>query len=118
MMKKRLFLLVLCGVLLIPSYATAKLIGVSWSLTNSPVVTIDEATGTGSTVGPSGFAFLNSLAKDGSGVLYSVSDNKLIKIDPATGLGTVVVTLNFGVTPPNVRGLAFRPSPGRAHPVR
>jgi hypothetical protein len=114
MMKKRLLFLVLCSILLIPSYATAKLIGVSWSLTNSPVVTINEATGTGSTLGPSGFAFLNSLTKDGNGVLYSVSDSKLIKIDPATGLGTLVVTLNFGATPPNVRGLAFSPTPTAA----
>ncbi|MCX5888513.1 MAG: hypothetical protein NTY36_03575 [Deltaproteobacteria bacterium] len=106
-MNKRLILFLMLCTVLVPSLASAKLIGVSWSLTDSPVVTIKEADGSGQTLGASGFPTLNALARDDKGALYSVSDDKLIKIDPVTGQGSFVVNLNLGATPPNVRGLAF-----------
>ena len=109
--------LALLAVSLVPSSATASAIGVSFSLTNSPVVSINEATGVGVSIGLSGFRRLNSLAADNSGTLFSAVDDgffgdsdQLITVDPNTGAGTAGPGLNFGAIDPDVRGLAFRPS--------
>ena len=94
---------------------SVSIIGVSWDETNSPVIKIDETTGTGSTIGYSGFKKLNSLAQSASGLLYSVGDDSggsslLITIDSDSGKGTQIAKLNFGTTTPDVRGLTFSPS--------
>jgi hypothetical protein len=86
-------------------------IGTCWSETDSPVVGISPETGLVSTIGPSGFPHLNSLAKDNEGNLYAVGGagkKQLIRIDRRTGAGTLVTTLDFGETEVDVRGLAFR----------
>jgi hypothetical protein len=82
-----------------------KMIGVT---IDGVVVSIDQSTGAGNTIGNCGFV-VNSLAKDSSGTLYSASGTKLITINPMTGAGTEVATLNFGADPSDVRGLAFSP---------
>ena len=97
--------------------AKADMIGVSWNSANSPVVQINETTGTGTTVGLSGFFGLNSLAIDNVGTLYSATDHidatppllRLVKINPTTGAGTAGAILDFGAVQPAVRALAFSP---------
>jgi hypothetical protein len=74
------------------------------------VVQINPDTGLLSIIGQSGFPYLNSLAQDREGKLYAVggtNKNKLIRINRSTGQGTPVITLDFGDTPVDVRGLAF-----------
>jgi len=68
------------------------------------LITIDPATGTGTSVGPIGFSGFNSLAFDGNS-LFTVENNtdQLLAIDRATGVGTPVGPLGFDV----VTGLAF-----------
>ncbi len=90
------------------------LLGVSFDLTDSPVVTINEGTGMGALVGPAGFPKLNAMSRDSSGTFYSAVDDPftgasqdLITINPTNGVGTSVATLNFGQVTPDVRGLAF-----------
>jgi hypothetical protein len=85
--------------------APGSLIGISWSGIDSPVVAIDPATGTGGTIGFSGFRRLNSLARHSSGVIYSVSSDTLITIDPITGAGNFATTLDVS----DVISLAFSP---------
>ncbi len=89
------------------------LVGVSWYVApSSPLTAINPNNGAASIIGPTGFNYLNSLARDKAGYLYSVCVNQLIRINPATGAGTVVATLNFNLNPPqdlDIRGLAFSP---------
>ncbi len=90
------------------------LLGVSWYANpNSPLTAINPATGVASIIGPTGFNYLNSLARDKSGNLYSVCGNQLIRINPATGAGTVAANLNFNLAQSlDIRGLAFSPGGG------
>jgi hypothetical protein len=102
----------LVGLLMMPVVAGADLIGVGFG---GNVFRINETTGVGVTVGSSGFATLNSLASNSSGVLYSAEDDpsrtqRLVTINPATGAGTAGAVLNFGAVNPDVRALAFSPS--------
>jgi len=87
---------------LLPSIANAATIGVGAA---GDVFAIDETTGVGTLLGPSGFSGLNSAASDSEGTIYSVAGREIITIDPITGAGTLVTTLDFGA----VRGLAFSP---------
>jgi hypothetical protein len=115
MVNKGIIWLALISMCLWPAPAATKLIGVCWDSTDSSVVEINSANGSMRTIGSSGFACLNSLARDDSGLLFSVggaTKDKLIRIDPVTGLGTLVATLNFGNDPVDVRGLAFAPRTG------
>jgi hypothetical protein len=106
MYKKIMAVLAVVVLILLPSYAAGKVMGVTYS---GETVGIDETTGAGSTIGATGFSYLNSLAKNQAGTLYSASGNKLITINSVTGVGTQVATLNFGDKPSDVRGLAFSP---------
>src|SRR5262245_28919222 len=56
---------------------------------------IDSSTGTGTLLGPTGFFFLNSMAKNSSGVIYTQGSldgfsSELLTINPNTGAATVV----------------------------
>lgn len=90
--------------------SAATLIGVSWE---GGVVSIDTSAGSFSSIGDSGFAGLNSLARNSAGELYAVAgkpffdaDSTLIRIDPVTGVGTALGTLT-GLPGGSVRALAF-----------
>lgn len=109
MIKKLSGLGLLFVFLVVPSYAMADLIGVTW--TDALAVRIDEITGTGSTIGHVGFDELNSLDVNSSGTFFSVcsSSKTLITINPITGDGTAVANLSCDI-PPDVRGLAFDPT--------
>jgi hypothetical protein len=94
--------------------------GVCWDATNSSVVEISQVDGSMRTVGGSGFPYLNSLARDDAGRLFAVGGatrDKLIRINPNNGAGTVVLTLNFGADPVDVRGLAFCEKTGALYAV-
>jgi hypothetical protein len=71
------------------------------------LVSIDPATGSSTAIGPTGFALLNSMARDSSGTIYSTDGVNLVKIDPTTGVGTAVQTLKPTT---DVRGLTFTPT--------
>lgn len=68
---------------------------------------IDHTSGTGTSIGPIGFATTNSLARDASGTLYS-APFALITINPQTGAGTFVKDLQ--PSPTDIRALAFSPA--------
>jgi hypothetical protein len=68
---------------------------------------IDHTSGTGTSIGPIGFATTNSLARDASGTLYS-APFALITINPQTGAGTFVRDLQ--PSSPDIRALAFSPA--------
>jgi hypothetical protein len=106
-----------------PAVVEARIIAVGFGIPTtapvSPVYEIDETTGTGVLIGPSGFRRLNSLASNSSNQLFSVVDPQptfpqdrpwLITIDPTTGAGTLVATLDFGAVVEDVRSLAFSSS--------
>jgi hypothetical protein len=85
------------------------LIGVGWSTTDSPVGSIDTATGVWTAIGNSGQTRFNALARDPAEVFYAVAwdgatTSWLTTVDPATGAATVVATLSPFL---DVRGLAF-----------
>ena len=93
-----------------PGIAAPAIIAVQF---NGGVVSINEATGVGLAVGPSGTSGLNSLAADTSGTLFSATNvlgagGQLFTINPASGVGTPGAVLGFGAAvAADVRGLAF-----------
>ncbi len=101
------------GLFIAPDFAQASdILGVAWDGT---VVLIDESSGTGQDIGPSGFSGLNSLAKSSNGTFYSVAGDPLfttastlITIDSSTGLGASVAAVN-GLDAGTVRAVAFSP---------
>ena len=90
--------------------ASADIVGVEYSESNSRLVRINQGTGVGNAVGNTGFTRLNSLSSNSFGVLYSAPNAgpSLITIDLSTGAGTSGATINLGVAP-DIRGLAFSP---------
>lgn len=88
--------------------ASATIIGIDF---DGNVVSIDEATGAGGGIGPSGFSTTNSMARDSTGTIYTAHTaiagaamGQLVTIDPGTGAGTggaLFATTN------GARGLAF-----------
>src|SRR5205085_4538696 len=79
----------LISLLIAPAIAGADIVGVAFS---GGVFRINETTGVGAAIGPSGFPTLNSLASNSAGTLYSTEDNgmtsqRLVTINPATGAG-------------------------------
>jgi hypothetical protein len=87
------------------------IIGVEFDFTNSDVISIDQNTGAAVRIGLSGYAGLNSLARNSAGTLYSVAttpgttNGSLITINPNTGAGTFVASVQA-----DIRELAFSPS--------
>jgi PEP-CTERM motif len=83
----------------LPSVFAANLLGISG---DGSVFSIDETDGSGSLLGSSGFAGVNSLARSSTGQFVSVSrgvldpNATLFAVDPATGLGTGLANLDFG----------------------
>jgi hypothetical protein len=91
------------------------LVGVQFSATNSPLYGIDSASGAGTLLGSTGFARLNSLARNAAGALVSASitnpgSSELITINPSTGAGALLTAISFGATVPDIRGLAYSPA--------
>jgi hypothetical protein len=102
-----------------PVSSSAELVGIT---KEGLVIRIDETTGTGELIGPSGLPALGSLAQGSSGTLFSATiaapcftsgrSSQLITIDRNTGVGTVIVTLKFSDAPEvdgDVNGLAYSP---------
>jgi hypothetical protein len=79
--------------------------GVSFS---GAAFALSSATGTGSSIGPSGAPGLNAMAKVGSQLLSVANNGNLVAIDPITGLASVLVA----TSPPllSVRGMATDPA--------
>ncbi len=95
----------------LPSAFAASLLGIS---SDGSVFSIDQSDGSGSSIGSSGFAGVNSLARSSSGQFVAVSRGlldpaaTLFSVDPATGLGTGLVNLDFGKdVDVSVRALTF-----------
>lgn len=95
------------------------------SNTNTPIYTIDTATGVQTTLGNSGFSNVQSLAFSPTGVLYATtfggggSNMNLLTINQTTGAGTIVapITPTAGTNTLNAAtGLAFT-STGNAYLV-
>jgi hypothetical protein len=71
------------------------------------LVRFNEADGTLTTIGHTGFSNLNALTRDGSGRLYAASaDGNLIRIDPESGRGDSVGTLRLPSSSHVVRAIA------------
>jgi len=107
---QRILRMVATMLLAYPGIAAPAIIAVQF---NGGVVSINEATGVGLAVGPSGTSNLNSLAADTSGTLFSATNplgagGQLFTINPASGVGTPGAVLGFGAAvAADVRGLAF-----------
>jgi hypothetical protein len=118
-MKRRLSLVVVILLLLLPTYANADLLGVRFSASDQQVVRINETTGSLSVIGNTGFSNLNSLDTSSAGTVYSATywgwnnarDRHLIAINSASGVGANVATLNVTYASPIVvEGLAVSPA--------
>ena len=105
----RLFLLIVCLVLLSNNAYALLLYGVTRD--TDELVTIDKNTGLATTVGSIGFSNIFALTFDSStnellgidsGIMQGTTD-RLISIDRATGAGTVIATLNSS----RIEGLAY-----------
>lgn len=88
--------------------ADATIIGINFVGT---VFSIDETTGSGAAIGPSGFAGTNSMTRNSAGTIYTAEGgtgtNTLVTINPITGAGTAGASF---ATSNGVRGLAFSSS--------
>ena len=80
--------------------SNTELVGVGFSFDNSPLYSIDAATGSGHQIGLTGTVQLNSLAKNSAGVLYSIGGptptNRMVTINSTTGLATFVTFTSGG----------------------
>jgi len=112
-MRRSLIAMTAVAVFCLCRSAHAGMIGINF---DGSTVLIDEATGTFSPLGPTGFGSTNSLAASAGGVLYTATallaplENVLLTIDPLTGAGTTLATLDFGGALVDIRAMAVRPS--------
>jgi len=99
----------------LPASAEAAIYGVEWF---GDVYRIDESSGAGLLVGPTGFPRLNSAARDAAGTMFSVTGGNvpagsgpdtLITVNTMTGAGTAGPVLNFANVDEDIKGLAFSP---------
>jgi hypothetical protein len=93
--------------------AHGTLIAITWrgpGNSSSPLLWIDEQTGTVVHQVDVPALMMNSLAQDASGVLYTVADDQLITVDPHSGQVMPIGTLDLGGDAIRIRALAFSPS--------
>lgn len=90
--------------LLVSAAAHAAVLAVTYA---GDLVSIDEATGEATVIGPTGFDKLNGLTRDSSGQLYAVTQGgTIVEVNPETGAGTFVVALPLPSAVHIVRALA------------
>ena len=104
-MQRDLILFIACALAIgAPTLCSQDMIGVAW---DGSAYHIDSAAGTTTPLGNTGYASLNSMARDPfTGILYAAAGSQLISIDPATGAGTPATTL----TASSIRGMTFSPT--------
>ena len=102
----RTFLPLSASLLLVaPLAAQNDLRGISFA---GSAFAVNSTTGSGSLLGPTGVAGLNSMARAGNTLVSVSSAGALVAIDPFTGAGSTIVALSPSLG--SVRGLAATPT--------